>query len=96
LSIKISVNKNLTPSWAWWFKPVILATREVIRRIMVQGQLGQKVHKTSSQPIKKLGMVEHSCHPSYAGSINRRTIVQASLGINMRPYHKNNQSKKGW
>jgi hypothetical protein len=33
--------------------PVILATWEAkIRRIIVQGQPRQKVHKTSSQPIK--------------------------------------------
>jgi hypothetical protein len=27
----------------------------------------------------KLGMVVSASHPSYAGSINRRTVVQASL-----------------
>jgi hypothetical protein len=34
--------------------PVILATQEVeiIRRLIVQGQLGQKVFETPSQPIK--------------------------------------------
>jgi hypothetical protein len=36
-----------------WPIPVILATQEVeIGRIIVRGQPGQKVHKTSSQPIK--------------------------------------------
>jgi hypothetical protein len=39
--------------------------------------------------------------PATAGSVNRRTnnmriAVQASWGINARPYLKNNQSRKGW
>jgi hypothetical protein len=29
-------------------------------------------------------MVAHTCHPRYAGSVNRRIIVQTGLGINMR------------
>jgi hypothetical protein len=38
---------------AWWFIPAILATWEVeIKRIVAQGQFGQKVHKTPYQPIK--------------------------------------------
>jgi hypothetical protein len=32
--------------------------------------------------------------PTVARSINRRIMVQASPGINTRPYLKNNQSKK--
>jgi hypothetical protein len=42
---------------------------------------------------KKLGMVVHSCHSSWAGSINRMA-VQAGSSINMKPYLKNNQNKK--
>jgi hypothetical protein len=40
--------------------------------------------RTSSQPIK-------AGHGSILlKSINRRILVQASLGINIRPYSKNN------
>jgi hypothetical protein len=42
-------------------------------------------------------MVAHACHPSYAGSINRRITVQADLSVNVRPYLKKiPESKKGW
>jgi hypothetical protein len=34
------------------------------------------------------------CYFTYAGSINRKIMVQASPGINVRPYLRNNQSKK--
>jgi hypothetical protein len=39
-------------------------------------------------------MVAHTCHPSYVGSVNRRIMVQGSLGINTRTYSKNIYSKK--
>jgi hypothetical protein len=45
----------------WWFTPIILATQEAeIRRIMVQSQSKQIVHKTLSQkkPFTKKGLVE--------------------------------------
>jgi hypothetical protein len=49
--------------------PIILATWEPeIRRIEIQGQPGQKVHKSPS-PQKKVGVVVHTCHPSH---INRK------------------------
>jgi hypothetical protein len=35
-------------------------------------------------------VLAHVCDPSYSGSENRRITVQASLGINMRTYLKNN------
>jgi hypothetical protein len=41
-------------------------------------------------------MVAHTCHPSYAGIINRSSADQASLGINVRPYSKTTESRKGW
>jgi hypothetical protein len=39
-----------------------------------------KRSSNSSQP-SQLGIVEHACHPSYGGSINRRMAVQSGLGI---------------
>jgi hypothetical protein len=39
---------------------------------------------------KNLGMVTHTCHPSYVGSINRRITVQAGMGINVSPILKSN------
>jgi hypothetical protein len=39
---------------SWWLTPVILAIQEAeIRRIMVQSQPGQMVHKTLSQKNPK-------------------------------------------
>jgi hypothetical protein len=40
-----------------------------------------KVSETPISTNKKLGTVVHRCHISYTGSINRRTMVQASPGI---------------
>jgi hypothetical protein len=48
---------------------------------------------------KKLGVVVHTCQPSYTGSINRRTtesVNRRTVGINMTAYLKNNESKMGW
>jgi hypothetical protein len=42
----------------------------------------------------KLHRVTSTCHPSYMESVNRRIVVQASLGIKVRPYSKNNKAKK--
>jgi hypothetical protein len=44
----------------------------------------------SSQPIKKARYDDMHLTSSYAGSINRRTEVQAGLGMNMRCYLRNN------
>jgi hypothetical protein len=49
---------------------LILATKEAEIRSM--RPTGQKVCKTPSQPMKNLGEVVHTCHPSYTGGINRR------------------------
>jgi hypothetical protein len=38
-------------------------------RIVVQGQLGQKVSKTPSQKTS-CAMVAHTCNPSYMGVIS--------------------------
>jgi hypothetical protein len=43
-----------------------------------------------------VGVVGHTCHPSYPGSVKRRISVHAGLGINARLYLKNTSSKKGW
>jgi hypothetical protein len=53
-----------------------------------------KVSKTQSQSIAGCGGMY--CNPSYVGGINRKVAVQAGLDKNMRPYLKNNYSKKGW
>jgi hypothetical protein len=45
------VAKNFLGGWAWWFKPVVLATWEVeIKRIMVGGQPGKKINETPPLP----------------------------------------------
>jgi hypothetical protein len=59
-----------------------------IGKIMVQGHPGQKVSKTSSQPVK-LDIVVYACHPSYTGGTNR-IVVQAYPDKNMRLYLKSN------
>jgi hypothetical protein len=77
--------------------PVILATQETeIWTIEGRGQPKQTVSETISQPIKKLGMGAHVCHPSHMGSINRRIVVQACPGINTRCYLKNSKNKEVW
>jgi hypothetical protein len=48
-----------------------------LRRIMVQGQPGQNISQTLSQPIKA-GHVAHTCHPRNVGSENRRIMVQST------------------
>lgn len=81
---------------ASWHTAVIPATQEAkIGRVMVQGQLGQKIIEIPSQPVK-LGMVTCACLTSYVGVVNRTITVQAGLGKNTRSYQKNNYSKKGW
>jgi hypothetical protein len=50
-----------------------------IGRIAVGGQSRQKVSETPPSQIN-LGVMVHACHSSHAGSINRRTEIQAGLG----------------
>jgi hypothetical protein len=52
--------------------------------------------KVCDTPInqQKLGIVAHSCHHRYTGSVNKRITVKASLGINARPYSKIPKAKK--
>jgi hypothetical protein len=64
---------------------------------MVGGQPKLKVRETPISINKKMSVVVCVCHPSYKGSTDKRTVVQASPGINARSYLKNNKSeKKGW
>jgi hypothetical protein len=77
--------KEITQGWVKWLTPAMPATWEAeIRRMEARGQTEQK----------NLGVVVHTCHSSYAGSINRRIKVQAGSGINVRSYLKNNESKR--
>jgi hypothetical protein len=43
-----------------------------------------------------LGIVVRTYDPSYKEGIGMRTVIQAGLGKNTRPYLKKNESKKGW
>jgi pyruvate formate-lyase activating enzyme-like uncharacterized protein len=63
----------------------------------VRGQPGLHSKTLSQKKVKKnLGVVVHACPSSCAGSISRRTAVQARADMNVRPYLKNNENKKGW
>jgi hypothetical protein len=39
-------------------------------------------------------MVAHTCHPIYVGNLNRKVMVQAYLGLDTRPYLRDNKMKK--
>jgi hypothetical protein len=62
-----------------------------IRKITVQGQ-----PRHFNNNNKKTGMVAHTCYSSYLGGTSKKIKIQASLGRNVRPHLKNNESKKGW
>jgi hypothetical protein len=72
--------------------PTILATLEEIGRIVVQGQPKQKMLKTPSQPIKTGYGGIYLSSQLYGKYIEGSS--QANLGINVKPYSKNNYSKK--
>jgi hypothetical protein len=83
--------------WVLWLTPVILDTWEEIRRPKIQGQSAQKsktLSRKQNKTKKPLGVMAYACHPCYLGSINRRITIQAIPGKNVRPYLKNNHSKK--
>jgi hypothetical protein len=65
-----------------------------IKRIAGQGQPGTKSLQVSIFNQYKLGMVTHASHPSFMRSVNRRILVQVSLGINVRPYPKITKAKR--
>jgi hypothetical protein len=89
---KIRVTKG---SQAQWFKPVILAPQEIeIRRIVVQGQSGQKfarLHLSGKSwvwwHVPVILVTEGSVKYEAGGPSWPRQKV--------RPYFQNNQSKKG-
>jgi hypothetical protein len=63
--------------------------------IMVLGQPGKKVSKTSHQQIKP-DLVGHYRSLSYVGGNGRRTWVQGWPGKSKRPYLKKlNKAKRG-
>jgi hypothetical protein len=51
----------------------------------IQGQL----ERGDPISVKKLGMVAHAFHPSYTGSLTRKTAGQASLVKSTTLYLKN-------
>jgi hypothetical protein len=61
-----------------------------IRKIRVEVQPKQKVTEIPTPANKKLGMVLHAYHPSYAGDRNRRPAIQTSLAENLRLFSNNN------
>jgi hypothetical protein len=50
------------------------------RRSWLEASLSKKVQKTPSHPIKKLSVVIAPVIPTMVESLNRRIVVQASLG----------------
>jgi hypothetical protein len=76
----------------WWLSPIILATWEAEIRRTVQGQSGEKVCETWSQPWQ--GTMVCACHPSYSGKYKQEDCNPGQLGHKARPYLKNNQYKQ--
>jgi hypothetical protein len=62
----------------------------------VQDQQDKKSLRDPISTNKKLGAVVFIYPLSYTGSIKRRIVDQAGMGINNRPYPQNNESRKGW
>jgi hypothetical protein len=62
---------------------------------MITVQPIQKFHETSISTNKKVGMVAFAHHPSYAETVNRRLMVQASLGIKQDCILKIARTEKG-
>jgi hypothetical protein len=52
-----------------------------------EGSLDQQHHLIRTSNTMP-GVVALTCHPSYAGCVNRRTKVKTSLDINAQPYLK--------
>jgi hypothetical protein len=76
-------------TWRKWLMPIILATQDAeTRRMVAPGPPRQKFVRPHLNQ-KKLDMMACSYNPSYTRSINRRIIVLAGLGMNVKPYLKN-------
>jgi hypothetical protein len=83
--------------YMYWLMCVISPTQEAeIQKIVVQGQLWPNIKHDpiSTATTKMLAKAAHTCHSSCVGNVKRTTTVQASPDKNVRPYFKNNQSKK--
>jgi hypothetical protein len=61
-------------------------------KIVIQGQPGQKVHKTPilTNDQAQWHMPVNLSSPAMQNSTNKKIIVLANLGINARLYLKNN------
>jgi hypothetical protein len=79
LQLKNPWQKSKARARCWWLPPVILATQEAeIRRITVQGQPGQIVHKTLSRKNTKKGWWNGSrCRPWVQTPLLQRYILEA-------------------
>jgi hypothetical protein len=49
-----------------------------------------KIYQDPISVSKKLGLMVHTCYPSYVGSINTRILVQAGLSLKAKTLFKNN------
>jgi hypothetical protein len=59
--------------------PVTLASQEAeIGKTVVPGQSGEKVARPNLNQY--LGVILYAWYPSYVGCLNRKMMVQASLG----------------
>jgi hypothetical protein len=87
-----SINKLVRQ--ALWVTLAIPATHEAeIRRIQVWNQTRQKAVRFHS--TKQLGVLTCTCHLSYTGGINRRTVSQASWAKIQDPVGKIKQKGLG-
>jgi hypothetical protein len=63
-----------------------------LRGLWFKDSLGQKLARPTSQ--SKAGHSGTCLSSQLGGSLNKRITVQASLGINARPYSKNTKAKR--
>jgi hypothetical protein len=75
---------------------ILANSKSEMGMVMIEGQHGQNVHNIPFQTIKDWVQWLVPVIPVRQGSINRRVLLQAGLGIMYDPNPRNNQSKKGW